>query len=238
METYHSYLSLSKEINKLTQKGKAFYPGPWFDIKLYILFPYIKEWIYVDRQPCYEESPLKIIDRLLKKANDSEKQELIDERASCEKTYIPEFYNELTNKMKESHFTLIKNENNLYIYFNELFKITIKYYTQTDLHKKINEALISDIMDCNILVYSGIHAIDMIPIEIKKNFDICILADENIYLDDSKLEKLQSLCENIITYNDRILYIKNVDKSTSYVLNRLLAIKSRNKQNKNHIDHP
>ena len=39
----------------LTNRGKAFYPGPWFDIKLYILFINIKEWIYVDRQPCYVE---------------------------------------------------------------------------------------------------------------------------------------------------------------------------------------
>jgi len=203
----------------LTHRGKAFYPGPWFDIKLYILFINIKEWIYVDRQPCYVESSLKIIDRLLSGAtisgnimSETEKQELIEERALCEKTYIPEFYDELTRIMKKSSFELIKKEDNLYIYYNKLFGITIKYYSQTDLHEKISQKLINDIMDCNILVYSGIHATDMIPIEINKKFDICLLADENIYLDDSKHKKIRFLCKNIITYNDNILYVKNIEK--------------------------
>jgi hypothetical protein len=52
----------------------------------------------------------------------------------------------------------------------------------------------------------------MIPIEINKKFDICLLADENIYLDDSKHKKIRFLCKNIITYNDNILYVKNIEK--------------------------
>ena len=134
--------------------NKAIYIGAGTDILPALLFPSLKEFIFIDSQPFSEhgthayhiegENHISTLDVLKK-----DRFENLFSR--------PSFMQSLEKVMNQNNFKSLKSTPDYILYQNQITNQTIKYYYSCSFPEYLDESILDDIKSCNTIIVCGHH---------------------------------------------------------------------------------
>lgn len=134
--------------------NKAIYIGAGLDILPALLFPSIKEFIFIDSQPfsefgthAYHIESEKFISTL----NVLKKDQF--ENLFSRPTFMPT----LEKVMNQNNFQQSKSTPDYILYQNQITNQTIKYYYSFSFPEYLDESILNEIKSCNTIIVCGHH---------------------------------------------------------------------------------
>lgn len=174
--------------------NKALYIGAGLDILPVLLFPFLKEFIFIDSQPFsdhgthayYVEDEKYISSYVLKKDR--------FENLFSRPTFLPS----LEKVMNQNNFKPVQLTLDYILYQNNLTNQTIKYYYSCSFPEYLDNNIIDEIKSCNTIIVCGHHP-DKVVLEYLQSPTYLIGDSRTVYKidsDDDNFEK--SLIKSIL----------------------------------------
>ena len=134
--------------------NKAVYIGAGTDILPALLFPSLKEFIFIDSQPFSEHGThtYHVEGEKYISTHDVLKKDRFENLFSR-----PLFLPSLEKVMNQNNFKSVQSTPDYILYQNNLTNQTIKYYYSCSFPEYLDNDIISDIKSCNTIIVCGHH---------------------------------------------------------------------------------